>query len=92
MAVLCEQRAGWRGVKMEPDMVLLICQALEAMPKSMLAINNMTEFNSLRESRRSPRNCEYQFRRSKWSTHFSLLQGRRLVQQEETVLTVRMRS
>ena len=42
-AVLCEQRTGWRGVKMEPDLLLLIRQALEAMPKPMLAINNMAE-------------------------------------------------
>ena len=42
-AVLCEQRTGWRGVKMEPDLLLLIRQALEAMPKPMIAINNMAE-------------------------------------------------
>ena len=42
-AVLCEQRTGWRGVKMEPDMLLLIRQALDAMPTPMLAINNMPE-------------------------------------------------
>ena len=42
-AVLCEQRTGWRGVRMEPDMLMRIRQALEAMPKPMLAINNMAE-------------------------------------------------
>lgn len=42
-AVLCEQRTGWRGVKMAPDMLALIRQALDAMPKPMLAINNMME-------------------------------------------------
>lgn len=42
-AVLCEQRTGWRGVKMEPDLLLLIRQALDTMPKPMLAINNMAE-------------------------------------------------
>ena len=42
-AVLCEQRTGWRGVTMEPDMLTLVRQALEAMPKPMLAINNMAE-------------------------------------------------
>ena len=42
-AVLCEQRTGWRGVKMEADLLALIRQALEAMPKPMLAINNMVE-------------------------------------------------
>jgi len=44
-AVLCEQRTGWRGVKMEPDMLMLIRQALDAMPRSMLAINNMAEIS-----------------------------------------------
>lgn len=48
-AVLCEQRTGWRGVNMEPDMLLLIRQALEAMPKPMLAINNMAEFTERRQ-------------------------------------------
>lgn len=40
-AVLCEQRTGWRGLKMEPDMLTLIRQVLETLPKPMLAINNM---------------------------------------------------
>lgn len=43
-AVLCEQRTGWRGVQMAPDMLLLIRQVLATMPKAMLAINNMAEF------------------------------------------------
>lgn len=43
-AVLCEQRTGWRGVKMEPDMLTLIRQVLDTMPKPMLAINNMAQF------------------------------------------------
>lgn len=42
-AVLCEQRAGWRGVKMDTDLLLRIHQALDILPKPMLAINNMSE-------------------------------------------------
>lgn len=42
-AVLREQRTGWRGVKMEPDLLALIREALDAMPKPMLASNNMAE-------------------------------------------------
>jgi|GEM_PF-2427927 len=39
-AVLREQHSGWRGVKMEPDWLALIRQALMAIPKSMLAIKD----------------------------------------------------
>jgi len=42
-AVLCEQRTGWRGVKMDADLLTLIRQALEILPKPMMAINNMSE-------------------------------------------------
>ena len=42
-AVLCEQRTGWRGVSMAPELLPLIRQALQQMPKPMLAINNMAE-------------------------------------------------
>lgn len=42
-AVLCEQRTGWRGVKMAPDLLALIHQALEQMPKAMLAVNTMAD-------------------------------------------------
>jgi transposase-like protein len=42
-AVLCEQRTGWRGVKMGADLLTLIRQALETLPKPMMAINNMSE-------------------------------------------------
>lgn len=42
-AVLCEQRTGWRGVKMEPEMLTLIRQVLEQLPRPMLAINNMAD-------------------------------------------------
>jgi hypothetical protein len=41
-AVLCEQRTGWRGVKMAPDLLTLIRQVLETLPKPMRAIHNMT--------------------------------------------------
>jgi len=42
-AVLCEQRTGWRGVQMDSDMLSLIRQVLDTMPKPMLAINNIVE-------------------------------------------------
>ena len=42
-AVLCDRRAGWHGVKMDPDLLTLIQQARETLPKPMLAINNMAE-------------------------------------------------
>jgi transposase-like protein len=40
-AVLCEQRSGWHGMQMQPDILLLIRQVLTTLPKSMLAMNNM---------------------------------------------------
>ena len=49
-AVLCEQRAGWRGVQMGPDLPTLIQQALASMPKPMLAINKMV--NIMEEKRK----------------------------------------
>jgi len=42
-AVLCEQRTGWRGVQMAPDLLTRIRQALERLPAPMLAVNNMPE-------------------------------------------------
>jgi len=42
-AVLCEQRSGWRGLQMNQDLLTLIRQALEILPKPMMAINNMSE-------------------------------------------------
>ena len=42
-AVLCEQRSGWRGVQMAPDLLALVRQALAVLPRPMLAVNNMAE-------------------------------------------------